>query len=134
MCIRDSKKTPHPFPGAGFLESSSGVARRALTRTSVGNEKYEYKDENRVETRAHEPRDQADPAHLLRDSGGVAVRHSTDPNESFRSCQQFFSSAGKIGIFPRHSATRTARRPDAFAPPGAQRQSGKTRLNHEEHE
>ena len=94
------------------MESSSGVSRRALTRTSVGNEKYEYKDENRVETRAYEPRDQADPAHLLRDSGGVAVRHGTDPNESFRRCQQFFSSAGEIGIFFAILATQTARRPE----------------------
>jgi hypothetical protein len=33
--------------------------------------------------------------------GGAAVRHGLNPNESFRPCQQFFSSAGETGIFCR---------------------------------
>jgi hypothetical protein len=109
------QKTPHPFPGAGFLESSPDVARRALTRTSVGNEKYEYKDENRIETRASEQRTQAGPVHLLLDGGGAAVRHDTDPNESTGPCQQFFSSACHSVVFSPNFTTWTARRPDGFA-------------------
>ena len=48
------KKTPPWFPGAGFLEFVWLLLRRALTRTSVGNEKYEYEDENRKLARADE--------------------------------------------------------------------------------
>ena len=64
--------------------------RRALTRTSVGNEKYEDKGNERIETHADERGNLTNPARWLRDDGGVAVRHDSDPNEPGGRCQQLF--------------------------------------------
>jgi hypothetical protein len=109
------QKTPHPFPGAGFLVSSPDVARRALTRTSVGNEKYEYKGENHVETCADKPRDQNKLALRVRAAGAVAVRHKPTLTNATGVCQLFFWRCGKTGAFSRRTGVRKAIRPDAFA-------------------
>ena len=74
----DIKKTPPRFPGAGFLEFVWLLLRRALTRTSVGNKKYEYEDENRKLARADERGNQQELALLDHRIGAVAVRHGTD--------------------------------------------------------
>ncbi len=56
--LTGQQKTPHPFPGAGFLESRLVLLRRALTRTSAGNEKYEDKADETERARAE---DRVDP-------------------------------------------------------------------------
>jgi hypothetical protein len=89
------QKTPHPFPGAGFLESSPDVARRALTRTSVGNEKYEYKGENHVEAYAGEPRNQCNPARRGHAAGAVAVRHNRTLTNARGYVNCFFGNSPK---------------------------------------
>ena len=59
------------------------LSRRALTRTSVGNKKYEYEDDHDVLnlrnlTRAHERGNQRKLALGGRELGGVALRHGPD--------------------------------------------------------
>lgn len=65
--------------------------RRALTRTSVGNKKYEYEYENRNLTRVHERGTQRERALGDRVAGGVALRHDPTLSEGFGVCQQEFS-------------------------------------------
>ena len=47
------KKPRIRFRVRGFWNLRLVLFRRALTRTSVGNEKYEYEYENRGNTRIH---------------------------------------------------------------------------------
>ena len=73
----DIKKPRLGFPVRGF-GIRLVLSRRALTRTSVGNEKYEYEDENGSLAHAHKRGNQRKLAHPGRESGGAAVRHGTD--------------------------------------------------------
>jgi hypothetical protein len=74
-------KNPASVSGCGVFGIFACVARRALTRTSVGNEKYEYKDEKRNRARIGNPRNQRKLVVQGRDAGGAAVRHNPDPSE-----------------------------------------------------
>ena len=113
QAIHGHKKTPHPFPGAGFWILRLVLLRRALPRTSVGNEKYEYEDEKRNLARAQEPGNQPGLAGLGHCAGAVAVRHESnvtdDPdrvNCFFRICAAFEANAREV------VRSRTPRRPD----------------------
>jgi hypothetical protein len=64
--------------------------RRALTRTSVGNKKYEYKYDNGDLARVHELGNQRMLALLDRVAGAAAVRHDPTLSEGLRVCQLIF--------------------------------------------
>ena len=68
--------------------------RRALTRTSVGNKKYEYEYENGNLARVHDEGNQLMLALFDRVAGGVAVRHGSTLSEGLRVCQLFFEIFG----------------------------------------
>ena len=76
----------------GFWNLRLVLLRRALTRTSVGNEKYKYEDEKRCSARIHKPIDQCELAGLGRAAGTVAVRHKPTLNELRGVCQRFFAN------------------------------------------
>jgi hypothetical protein len=94
------KKNPHPFPGAGFLESRLLLLRRALTRTSVGNKKYEYEHENRHVARMQPVGNQGYLIDPQRAAYVVAMRHVTDRNRNTRGlstlwCKNFMVSSNE---------------------------------------
>ena len=75
--------------GSGY---SPDVARRALTRTSVGNKKYEDEANERCAAkqrylRIDEHGRRGEAGHEGRRAVAVAVRHGTDPNGRPGSCQ-----------------------------------------------
>jgi len=97
------------------LVSSPGSARRALTRTSVGNEKYEYERKKRDAARANATTDRYDPVVQGPAAGAVAVRHDSTLTDAFGSVNRFFGIWRGIGAIPHQTLVRKARRPDGFA-------------------
>ena len=73
----DIKKPRIGFPVRGFRILRLVLLRRALTRTSVGNEKYEYEYEDCKLARSHERGNQRELALGGRGVGAVAVRHGS---------------------------------------------------------
>jgi hypothetical protein len=113
------------------LDSSPGFLRRALTRTSVGNEKYEDENEDRDRARVGEPYSQCELGGRGRAAGAVAVRHETDPNRAIRACQHLFSHMPQNRRRRPHSgAIRMAIRPDAIWLEVQHRKSGE-KIHHE---
>jgi len=74
----------------GFWNLRLVKLRRALTRTPIGNEEYEYERNKSEPVRADEPADRYDPAVQGLSAGAAAVRHKADPNGGSGSCQPLF--------------------------------------------
>jgi hypothetical protein len=85
------KKPRIRFRVRGFWILRLVQLRRALTRTSVGNEKYEDENGERDCARIDEPGNQCGLAVRGLAAGAVAVRHAVDPNRAKPACQHLFS-------------------------------------------
>jgi hypothetical protein len=83
----DIKKPRLGFPVRGFRNLVWCYLDSPLTRTSVGNKKYEYEYKNRNLTRAHKTGDQRELALRYSGGGGVAMRHVTDHKRAINRSQ-----------------------------------------------
>ena len=93
------KKPRIRFRVRGFWCLRLVLLRRALTRTSVGNEKYEYERNQRDAARANATADRYDPVFEGPAAGAVAVRHSSTLTDDFGHVNRFFGIWRRIGTF-----------------------------------
>ena len=112
------KKPRIRFRVRGFWCLRLVQLRRALTRTSVGNEKYEYERKERDPARADASNHRYDPVVGGLAAGAVAVRHNSTLTEAFGRVNRFFGIWRRIATVPHQTTVRKARRPDAFAANG----------------
>jgi hypothetical protein len=108
--IHGHKKTPHPFPGAGFSKGIQvGLALPGhvpSARTSAGNKEYEYKKEKEFAVNAQQASKRRGTIHCEVEMA-VALRHAVDPKAFFWGLSTTF-----VKIFAESSGDGAFGRPD----------------------
>jgi hypothetical protein len=88
LCVRRRrhKKTPHPFPGAGFFGNLQVCCLvtwiTPSARTSVGNKEYEYKGKKERAAKLQQAVDRQETMRFGGAAGVAALRHVIDRKRS----------------------------------------------------